>query len=547
MKTKLVNYLRIGTGLALLICASPIMGAELTTRDAIKWAQMPSMITHIMERYDDLGLSWNEAIEWHIEDYTTTLWYYDRNEQEILVGEVPTPDQLTTYWQAWSDALTGGNFDPDSFFVDVEEAQIMAQFNQFVLATHESAHAITYRYDPEHAARHDYDINCREYYADRLTISLINDAANDSEDVRQWLNRYHELVVAMGNTIPQESRVSIPNAKALNKDCGVISIRQPSPDDLQQYASAFFERYRVFLDAPIMPLAELVDKQLVSVQRDKFERMPLTEDASNYELSGFVSVPNIRVGTLYGDIPAGVLATQAIDISPEGDVYALQMHYDRQSDLIEFRLGKVGTEPQTILTGVKWPRHEAFLEMSSMAIRNMDEIWLVFEEYDNGITLARLQNLAKGWTFNSVEHVETFDEASILRKPDQSFALALTDYPLDNGELDETWRVVPFDPDNYDASEFVDLPVAIDDPIAVDQSNRLYFDHGNAVMRIDENGGFRTFVGNFLMGQKNGSMPDAEIFWVEKMQFMPDGTALLLDHDPRTWDFLNLRTLSPLE
>ena len=65
----------------------------------------------------------------------------------------------------------------------------------------------------------------------------------------RWRARYLELVTAMGETIPEQYRYHIPDFAALEADCALIDVAQPTPQTMQPYASAYFERYRVLLEA----------------------------------------------------------------------------------------------------------------------------------------------------------------------------------------------------------------------------------------------------------------------------------------------------------
>ena len=161
------------TGMALATWLACIVAAGATPRDAIANGDMTAATKEIEKIYVDQGLSWPPFMRWEIGPYTTTYWYYDTTDEKIVAGDMPKPDEIASYWKTWSRALTAGNWDPDGFFASDEEALQLARYNQYVLATHETAHVMTYRYDPEHRERHGYEINCREYYADRLSLVLI--------------------------------------------------------------------------------------------------------------------------------------------------------------------------------------------------------------------------------------------------------------------------------------------------------------------------------------------------------------------------------------
>ena len=98
--------------------AAPLFGLALAGTavagepyDAIASGQMQKMIDAIISRYEDAGLSWNDAIVWDIGPFTTSYWYYDQYEYRIVVGAVPLPSEVADYWENWSEVLTDGQFD----------------------------------------------------------------------------------------------------------------------------------------------------------------------------------------------------------------------------------------------------------------------------------------------------------------------------------------------------------------------------------------------------------------------------------------------------
>ena len=273
--------------------------AAASSADALRAGSMEAMIPEIVDTYVRAGLSWDTSITWDIGPFTTTYWYYDLSEDKIIVGAVPTPDEVDAYWQEWSRVLTDGHFDPDDFFASDDEAEELARYNQFVLATHESAHAITYRYDFEHLARHDYAINCREYYADRLTVAILNDEAGRDPDMARWRERYADLAIAMGQSIPEEFRYTIDSFAALDDNCALIDVAQPTPDNMQPYASAYFERYRVLLEADLPPLAEVFHEHLTRYAEERVDAMPLDPERASVEVVNLSERPAVDLGLYY--------------------------------------------------------------------------------------------------------------------------------------------------------------------------------------------------------------------------------------------------------
>ncbi len=183
--------------------------------------------------------------------------YYSDDELRIVLGAMPAPDEVTRYWLNWSKALTGGQWNPAAFFADATEARRLARFNQFVLAAHEYGHVLSYRYDPNHVERHDYAVNYREFYADRLSTAMVTEAAAADPNLAALQARYVELMASFNAKIPAPAHYDIASLDLLQADCASISVSQPTAETMAPYASAFFERQRLLLAAGPAPLAAL--------------------------------------------------------------------------------------------------------------------------------------------------------------------------------------------------------------------------------------------------------------------------------------------------
>ncbi len=538
---------------ALLVIAVPAAAAPI---DAIHAGSMEQMIPEIIAIYEDAGLSWDRGIEWQVGPFTTTFWFYDPNEREITVGAAPANSEIETYWQTWSDVLTDGNFVPATFFSSDDEARELAHYNQFVLATHESAHAITFRYDYPHLQRHDYAVNCREYYADRLTVAILHEQARVDQDMARWRARYLELVEAMGGTIPDEYRQHIPDFAALDADCALIDVTQPSPEAMQPYASAYFERYRVLLQADLPPMASVFQTHLLGRWNKVYEDTPFASSREGFELATLAELEEVTLGTVYGN-DTGSNAddrTRAAAFDPSGKLWFASVSYDRET---RFAALYFGTEPERdlpILPPAEWHQPSMQLELSSLAVLSADRFLVSLQHWDNGgieggerhfVTFILADRVNDFWTLTSLAEVEDMHQAVILRSPIDKLYMLTTP---DHAGRDPTTNWIGFEISLELGDVVAQLPIGsgFDFPLAIDGDGRIYEEIGFLLWHSEPGGGDSVLIGNGHMGPRDGVGAKAEISDVQVLQFMPDGRALLIDRDLR-WDAWQLRELRPLQ
>jgi hypothetical protein len=541
----------MAAGLALLMHCVTASAAPI---DAVRAGSMEQMIPEIVAIYEDAGLSWDRGIEWHVGAFTTTFWFYDPGERDITVGAVPLDSQIEAYWQTWSDVLTDGHFNPATFFLSEDEARELAHYNQYVLATHESAHAITFRYDYPHLQRHDYAVNCREYYADRLTVAILNEQAQLDADMRRWRARYLQLVEAMGETIPEQYRYHIPDFAALDADCALIDVAQPTPETMQPYASAYFERYRVLLEAKLPPLASVFQTHLSGRWDDAHREIPFAPLREGLELATLAQLEAVALGAVYGEDTSTSAddRTRVAAFDPSGKLWFASLSYDRET-----RLGALsfGTEPEQdtpILPPAEWHRPSARLEVSSLAVLSADRFLVSLQHWDNGgiegmehhfVTFVLASRVNDTWTLNSVAEWEDMRQAVVLRSPAGKLYILAT--PDATGS-DPTNNWFGFEISLERGNVVAQLPIGsgIDFPLAIDDDGQLYEELGFLLWQSAPGGGDSVLIGNGHMGPRDGVGARAEISDVQVMQFMPDGRALFIDRDPR-WDAWQLRELRP--
>ena len=512
------------------------------------------MIPEIIAIYELAGLSWDRGIEWQVGPFTTTFWFYNPNVREITVGAVPADSEIETYWQTWSNVLTDGNFVPATFFSSDSEARELAHYNQYVLATHESAHAITFRYDYPHLLRHDYAVNCREYYADRLTVAILNEQARVDHGMARWRARYLDLVEAMGESIPDQYRYRIPDFAALDTDCALIDVAQPTPETMQSYASAYFERYRVLLEADLPPMASVFQTHLGGRWDEAHKKTPFAPSREGLELATLAELEEVKLGSVYTNDTSSSAddRTRVASFDPSGKLWFASLSYDPET---RFAALFFGTEPEQdapIIAPAEWHQPSQRLEVSSIAVLSADRFLASLQHWDNGgiegterhfVTLVLADRVNDAWTLTIVAELEDMKQAVVLRSPsDKLYMLATPDHT----GRDPTTNWISFEISLEVGGVVAQLPIGsgFKFPLAIDGDGRLHEELGYLLWQSEPGGGDWVLIGNGLMGPRDGIGAKAEISDVKVLQFMPDGRALLIDSNPRR-DAWRLRELRP--
>jgi hypothetical protein len=525
-----------------MLLATP---ATATPRDAILSGDMRAATAEVEKLYADHGLSWADWIEWEIGPFTTTYWYYDHTEAKIVAGDMPRPGQADAYWQAFSNVLTDGNWKSSGFFSSAEEALDMARFNQWVLATHESAHAITFRYDYQHTKRYDYHVNCREYHADRLTAAILQDAAKRDPDMARWRARYLELVTEMGASIPDEYKVTQADYAMLEADCKVMDIDQPTPDRMQAYASAYFARYKALLEADLPPLDAVFETHLKARNRAETDAFPVADEWSGHMLETVEENEGVydylfnRAKTLEGR------AQRAAAFAPDDTLYVAESSSDLDSGQLQIVFGPHDGAFETVAETLNWHRESEAVTLVSIAVYSPDLFFAAFEEEGYHSAVLRFERGRQGWTHRLLVGFDRFGKARAFRAPDGRLLLALSEYKFeDSEETDNSWRVADFDPVSGENISFADLPVVIRHPVGADDEMRLFFSYASMLIRLDEEGKLARVAGNGLDGHADGDIENAEISGINIFQINSNG-AMMLDEIPGAYPRQSIRRLTP--
>lgn len=513
------------------LLAGPSMGSPL---EALRNGDMNALIQEVINVYEDHEISWAEHIAWDIQTYKTVYWYYSPRGQRIVVGDLPAQSQITDYWRIWSQALTDGNWDPDDFFKSPSDAHDMALFNQFVLTIHESAHAVTYRYDPDHRARHNYEINCREFYADRLTAAILQHTAHELPDLERMRKRYLDLVRSMHRAIPDEFLVASADYSDLVENCAVINVDQPTPDALQAYASAYFTRWEALLSVDLPPLEAVLETHLKQRLQKRFDWVQPAKEWSNGQLHTVRQTDHLAGRILN----AGRIlenGKRAAAFAPDGTLWFAEAQFDKETSELKYVYGAAEDASDPQFLSMRWPRTSGRITLRSIASFGAHSFVAAFEENPNRTSLVQFEFLDGLWTPRTLAEWDNISKAFVFRTQDNRLFAGLTHFfdPQTETTDKSYWTFEEYDLETGQVTGSHDIRVESKDAVAMDGAGRLYLSNQRQIFRVDRLLAVARIAGTGLEGVRNGLIHKSELGWVQVMQFFPDGSALLLADNPR--------------
>lgn len=525
------------------LSAGPSKGNPL---EALRNGDMGAVIEELQGIYEDHGISWAAHVDWDVQSYETVFWYYSSMERKIVLGDLPSPKQVADYWQNWSAALTDGNWDPDSFFKSPNDAFDMALFNQLVLTIHESAHAVTYRYDPDHQRRHDYAVNCREFYADRLTAAILQHSGQQRPELERMRKRYLDLVKSMHSTIPDQYLVVPAGFSDLVENCGIIKIDQPSPDSLQAYASAYFTRWEALLSVELPPLEFVFEKHLKMRLQQRFDWVQQAEEWSKGHVQTLRNTDRLAGRILN----AGVVldgGKRAAAFAPDGTLWFVEARLDRDTSELQFVYGPAEDEFNSQSYAIRWPRESKRITLRSIAAFGAHKFFATFEEGSYQTNLIQFEQRDGVWSSHILAEWENISKAFVFRTADSRLVAGLTHFfDTDIGKTDKSyWTFKEFDLTTGETLKSYDIHVESKEAVAVDDLGRLYLAAQRQIFRVDQVQDVKRIAGTGLEGVRDGPIEQAELGWVQVLQFFPDGSALLLDDNLGDSDEQLIRKLMP--
>lgn len=499
-------------------------------RAALDAGDTEAMTRAVEAIYTEAGVSWDDAVTWTFKPFDYTFNYFDWMEDVVVLGTMPTSDEIDAYWRNWSKTLTGGRWQGADFFAGPAEAAELARFNQFVLALHEAGHAVTYRYDYEHLARHNYAVNCREYYADRLTMGALDDLAKADPELDQLRTRYVALMASMNASIAEADRYHIESFEALDADCAVIDVAQPTPETLQPYASAFFERQRLLAGADLPPLKQLVATYLDARRTAFMADMPYAKVPADYALETIEDLPETRPASAYSANDEAY--AMAFDL--EGQLHLGQLIFDRTDRRLTLSYGPRGAL-RPVVNLAPYPVEVDDLRLIDVVPLAHDWLLaLIAEEHgaQQDFALYEIKPRDGDWDFALMDRIDGMALARLLQAPDGTLLLLASADGQRYG-FNPGWVSLDFKLDGQlGAGRSYDGIYGL--PLAVEADGDLVTQAFDLLMVFDTTASFNVIAGNHLPGRRDGTRPEGtEVRDTSFAQVLPDGRLLLVDRAPR--------------
>lgn len=505
---------------------------------AIEYADTNDVIYAVEEGYASAGISRNETLTWQFQPYDGIVNWYNQYSQVIKLSELPRDEEIAPYWDNWSETLTGGAWDWRAFFEDEAEARTMARFNQFVLAAHEYGHALTYRYDPDHEAREDNAVNCRELPADRLAAALLEELADVDPLIARYRLRYGDLVTSINAAIPDA--YDIADYASLDADCHIIHVAQPDETTMAPYASAYFARWRVLLQTDLPPLADLCETYLFTPWRDRMVKAsPSAEWVATVEWIDDDLTGNFEHGDAVGwRLPAfgpdGKLFVMSFAVTPrEGDA-GLYLTY-----------GPAGGKKKTVIDtdGLQADIADPeFFELTAFLPLGNDRFLTASSDMwgeDENLVLLDFRRGPDGWSHRMAQPLPGIRPAETRLRTRHDGAVLLEVYQFGTEETPARWLSYALDLETMTLGEVSQLP---DTPYAwfsdIPDGATVLIDTHNPSILVTK--GFETLriAGNGLQGFKELEDPLDVEFNMPSAAIGLDGKIRVLDYEPYRQEYV---------
>lgn len=524
-------------GLLTTLCLSTTAAADLSQlRQALDAGDTAAMTEAVEALYQSAGISVDDRIVWTLKPYTETFNYFSDMYAEIVLGSMPAAAEVADYWNNWSKTLTGARWQAEDFFADAAEATALARYNQFVLAAHEMAHAVTYRYDPNHFDRHGGSVNCREFYADRLTAALLQDVAEADPQLSALRTRYLALMASMNAAIAANDRYHIESLGQLVDDCESIAVSQPTPETLQPYVSAFFERQRLLLDADLPPLADLAATFLFPRLAETAAGFGYGDESAALELVTLREAPSPETKALSTDDYDAIGG-----FSLEGELFVARIEHAGRTDTLSFYYGRPDALEAVAVDQI-YIRPDTALEMTGLVPLGPDGFLASLIE-DSSIAVLLFGIRENGsWTLNPVYEQAgmarsrvVHDEAGRLFFLYSSEASAL--------RVDHGWRAIELTPDPPKEIVYEGI---LGTPVGM-RHGMLLTERWTLLYEFDIASAYNALAGNGLSGSKDGRLASQEFVDITTTQALPDGRIMILDRDPKDRTIFVVRELRPAQ
>jgi hypothetical protein len=516
------------------------------------------MHSYVEDHYRDAGASLNPRLRWLAQPYNEVVNWYDQYAISITLAVFPrTPEEVAGYWDTWAKLLTAGTWDWRAFFADADEAALLANYNQFVLAAHEYGHALTFRYDWNHVARMDDSINCREYFADRLAAGLVEEAAAAAPALAALRQRYIALMAAINANVPLASRYAAPSFAALDADCRVLEVVQPTAETMTPYASAFFVRQGLLHAQDLPPLSEMYRRYLFPhLAADRPEASGLAGPVTSGERFDGVPIAATPSALKYD--------TRFFTFAPDGALYLVDVGEDNDSvpPRYRFAYGPIGGPVEEVVPirsveGITWDSGDYF-DLEGAVAMAPDRFLVMSSDNWFDITRQLLFDVRRDDDGRWTVAVRDMDEAGISAFTSRLLTNARgqlflyhrrADAALDAYSSTYKWERNELDPATLDTIATTTFPASWDDiPIATGFAGETYFSAANSILVSGADGIQRVLAGSGLQGMVDSDDPlRAEFMYPESVWVDPAGGVRVLDYiDGRIPVFRTIATSAPV-
>lgn len=532
-------------------CVPAVQAADIDALySALETSDTPAVERYVTDHYREAGISVNETLAWEHQGFDEIVNWYNQHTEVIMLSELPRPAEVAVYWQNWAEVLTQGNWDWRAFFADDAEAALTANFNQFLLAAHEYGHALTYRYDPTHEQRFNNEINCREYVADRLAAALLQEVAEADQRFAALKTRYRALIDEINAHIAPQYRYDVPTFAALDADCSVLKVEQPTEDSMTPYASAFFVRHALLQAADLPPLAEIYEKHLLPYWRER--QLPAAGIAGAVATTA-VAQADLRPATGGLEYEHRMLA-----LDPGGALYVIETgeQASPQPLRVRFSYGPAGAPvevavPATELPDVSLGEFGFFGYLGGVAM-GPDRFIVMSGAYGLGGVPIILFDVSRSpggpWTMRSVPLEPDpaiwngIHLGAIVHGTGGRIFAFVNDPTQPEAGL---WRRHELDPATLAVIATDALPLTDGQPAAVGPDGETYLYGDFRLARLTEGGSLTTVAGAGLQGFKDAADPlQAEFVMTDALvHIAPDGGFEMIDYDP-TADLFVRRTIA---
>ncbi len=223
--------------------------------DLVAGATVPAF-HHLVRLYEEEGVPLSDNLRLEEQSSFELLSVY-REGGELRQSRLLGPGEGFRYWQTWSEAIAGGNFDPAAVFADEEEARRIGNFALLGIMAHELGH-----HAAEIHGRNTDHPPFRELVADEFAVRMMRVWAAEPA-MRELVSGYREKVAGrLRAAVPDGVRaepwpsIAPPDLARLRELAATMA---PPEGGVAGYVSLQLARQAALLDQPeLSSLAEFM-------------------------------------------------------------------------------------------------------------------------------------------------------------------------------------------------------------------------------------------------------------------------------------------------